>query len=122
MAIEESEEIAVFQILGIPRKKPADFDMGYFNMHPTYSEDTITQIKAWLSTLSSAEEDEVRQIVETYNDIKYEVTHVKTDKITLNFEEQRGLLREQLLILLPVAIGSPFSSASEGGDLLISAG
>ena len=129
MSLTADEKVLVFLILGIPTTKPQDFDLDlsrketktqwglYPEFYTEYSEDVIDAVNARFDTLTTAEQRKVQDIIEAWEEIQFEVVHVKTDKIELSFYKKRTRLRSMLRLIFPITIRE-----EEGGSTVFSAG
>lgn len=103
MALSEAEKITVFQMLEIPWQVPKDFDMAFNSADASYGSEAITLLKTdWLINITLEVESQIRELVDEFDLIKYEVVEVKTDKVSLSYDKKRSILIKRLMILLPI--------------------
>jgi hypothetical protein len=129
MALSEEDRITVFTILGIPLVKPQDFDFDLtkrnmmpglvptplFEYDPTfvydYNDEAITELDKRIDALSTTELDRVESLVTEWNAIEAKTVIVKTDKISLSYEDMRSNIRRRLMIVLPLRFGGVAGSS-----------
>lgn len=121
MALTAEERLYVFTILGIPVVRPEDFYQDQSSKHTVnreallwqsqfryldypyeYSDDLMNAVDARIATLSAAEESRVQDIIGEFQKVEFQTVHVKTDKVTVNYDKQRSHLRGLLRIIFPI--------------------
>ena len=116
MALTDEEKVKVYQVLGIPTGKPAEYqkdlsvqpfldNQGGFPEYPfEYSTDAINRVNTRIGELTAAEEAAVIEILDEWDSIKFETVRVETDKIKLNYDYKRSHLRSMLLNIISVYV------------------
>lgn len=129
MALDEDQKITVFQILGVPLKKPSEYyqdlssretvnrDMMLYQQDLTlwpyeYSVDAINAVNAAIAALSSAEESRVADLCAAWDDIALKTVKVKTDTIDLNYNNERAQIRAMMKVIIPITVRAGFSNDS----------
>ena len=128
MALEAAIRLAVFEILGLPVAQPQDFDSnlqtrlwvdnqgGWPEFPYQYEVTAIAAVDARLAVLDADEEERVNDIVTQYQAIQYQTVHVKTDKISLDYDEARARLAKQLRVIIPIQVKNLVGNGSVGSS------
>lgn len=129
MALSEDYKILVFQILGIPIKKPSEFysdlsnketvnrDMMLYQQDLTlwpyeYSTDAIDAVTAAIAALTVTEQTRVTDLCDAWDAISQKTVKVKTDTVELNYNNERAQIRRLMRIIIPITIKGGLSNDS----------
>lgn len=121
MALDEDQKITVFQVLGIPLKKPAEFYQDLSNKQTVdrdrmlyqqdltlwpyeYSMDAINAVNAAITALTAKEEARVIELCDAWDLIATQTVKVKTKEVELNYANERAQIRRMMKIIIPITV------------------